>query len=241
MTTPNRIHIPTFDPVQHRYGDANNPSARFTSVTSILKQYEQPYTVEDALRLGARDEAEALIKLSEWKEKGETAKGFGSKVDALFQEIYETEKTTTENIFTRVAYHARFREEVLSIKEELPPITMQWVMLDPETNIAGTLDVTYNYSGVWFIADVKTGKEPTQFNRLGKKLLYPFEQYDQCSYYCYAIQLSLYAHLLEVNGNTVNRNSLFIFHVGKSGTIRKYLLPYIPEIEIILAERRVSF
>jgi hypothetical protein len=235
MQQINRKYPVAFDKDTHTYAYPNDHSIELESVTKICDAYIPELTFEIYKRLFSNDER-ALESWNDLPRKSAEARDFGTRIDALFQTIYEG-KEPEKVAFKKAYYQHFFTNEVNDLKARYPEMLLQVPLCDPETGIAGTLDMCWHQDGIWYVGDLKTGRAPTDENPFGNFMSYPFEHMNNSYASKYALQVSLYIHLLRVNGNEVS-DEITIFSVGKSGTIKTYKLWYVKEIDQLLEMRR---
>lgn len=236
MQQINRKYPVAFDKDTHTYAYPNDHSVELESVTGVVNAYTPELTFDIYKHLQFANDERALESWNDLPRKSAEARDFGTRIDALFQTIYEG-KEPQKVEFNKPHYQRFFANEVRDLKDRYPTMLLQVPLCDPETGIAGTLDMCWYQNGLWYVADLKTGRAPTDENPFGNFLSYPFEHMNNSYASKYALQVSLYIHLLRVNGNEVS-DEITIFSVGKSGTIKTYKLWYVKEINQLLDMRR---
>ena len=118
----------------------------------------------------------------------------------------------------------------------LKPYRTEWAVFDEEFKIAGTIDFVDYQNGKYTIFDWKRSDKlvanemPIKASIYKSKGLYPLEHLEDCPYYHYALQLSLYKFILEKNYNIrVEDLRLGVFHPS-------YNKPYVLKISYLEEE-----
>jgi ATP-dependent exoDNAse (exonuclease V) beta subunit len=193
-----------------------------TSVTSLLKKFEQPFKRDEiAERVAKRDGVLIEDVLTQWDYKRDYSSHKGSEFH-LFAENYLQRKQNTidrkmlesflrsknknltevENYYKEVAtliknfldFYNWWKERYILIKSE-------FVVGDKLTKICGTIDnLSYNIEKKELeLFDYKTNKSIDKTNTYGNKMLAPFDYLPQCSLVTYSLQLWIYKLIIERN------------------------------------------
>lgn len=110
------------------------------------------------------------------------------------------------------------------------------VVYNHDYRIAGTIDLLTiqrkNDINTITITDYKTSKAINQKGFQGQRMLEPLSYLEDCNYNHYALQLSLYAYILENYGFTIE--NLYLLHLKENEEV-EYLMPYMRnEAELML-------
>lgn len=234
----NKIHPVEFFKDTHTYVYPLDSSVKLQSVSDFIRSYTPEVTYEQ-YRLLFKSDERAQEKWAMRDETSREAMDFGSRIDSLFQTVYIGEEPEKLE-FTRKAYQEFFIREVQDMKARYPKMQLQVQLCNPEIGLAGTLDMCWYQDGMWYVGDLKTGREPSFQSVFGNSMLHPFHELTNSYGTKYAMQLSLYAHLLRANGNNVS-NELTIFQVMKSGGIKTWKLYEISQLQGVLETRKSPF
>jgi len=114
-----------------------------------------------------------------------------------------------------------------------PQIAAEGRLFDKELGIAGTIDLLISHNKedsstdrVISLIDWKTNKKITKSGYGGEKAKAPIETFNDCNYIKYALQLSLYAYIIERQGQEIQ--DLIIVHLTEKGAV-EYKIPYLKE------------
>ena len=229
-----------FEPESHTYSvrDDNGYMVECQSVTTVVDnlfaQFDAAYWA--ARKATPTHTAEQLIK--EWELKGERARELGTLLHERIEGHYLGLEPEAEALADKAFSH------FLTFAKENPlkPFRSEWRIFDIRHRLAGTLDFLACDNGRYEIYDWKrsanlidcNGKEQT-VDRFGKRAFAPLEHLHDTSYWHYALQQSLYRHILESEyGILVSACRLGVFHPDYD---RPYVitLPYLRnEVELIL-------
>jgi len=215
-----------FDPKEHKY--TNKKETEYTSVTTVIKRYKQPF---DAVKISERyaikhPEKTAEEWRAEWKKIGDEAGEHGTKVHA------ELENTVKNDPRCRTATHEdgefiRSLDMITDLEDGLYPELLVW---SDKYKIAGLVDLAEIKNGVVDLIDYKTYKKvdlKSFYNPRTKQwtcMLEPLHGLHDCNYNHAGLQMSLYALLLEELGYKIGK--LSIIHIDRNGNKTPYSVPY---------------
>lgn len=185
------------DEKEHRYFDVNR-----LEYLSVSKVTELVKTFFDKDMISARTAESRGVSqeevLAEWKETNDDSISHGNDIHKAIEMYQKTSMISEENrkyesmiksiCATYNEYHKVFQEEVLYNKKY---------------RIAGTADkilqVTSSGKSYIDIEDYKTNKSKgiEYFSKYRNKMLFPVDHYEDCNFIHYALQLSLYAYMIE--------------------------------------------
>lgn len=194
------------------------------SVTTFVKNCFPEFDSE----FHAKRKAETLGIAKEevlemWDKKGRESRERGTIMHENIESYYLGKPVSTDETFELF--------KIFANKIILKPYRTEWAVYDWEQKIAGTIDFVDYQNGEYIIYDWKRSDKliaknglPIKNSLYGVKALPPIDNLDDCPYYHYALQLSLYKYILEKNyGITISKLRLGIFHPS-------YNKPYILEM-----------
>lgn len=237
----------TFRESDHSYTNDTNKK-RYTSATTIISKFKQPFDkVAVSKAYAAKNGGTPEGWQKKWQEISDAACEKGTKFHVKKEiEILEANGQTIHSASTsdyneKRVTHVDFDANLEGVKTEL-------VVYNHYFEIAGQVDVAI-FDGEFFnLDDHKTNKKIDKFSychpRTGyKKMLFPVKHLLDSNYWHYAIQLSLYAFMIEELTGKKARNLQFTHYppdileddgISKEGVV--YKTPYLKkEVLSILA------
>ena len=225
-----------FDPESHTYYIEGRP---LKSVTTLV---EECFPQFDALYWAHRKAPQEGLTPEGLMAKGEAeacrARDLGTTMHDKIERYYLGEDSGDDTDAYRL-----FR--CFAAVNRLYPFRTEWRIYLEEYGIAGTLDfLERTPDGTYNIYDWKRSRK--LINRFGmveatspfrKTGLHPISHLPDCSYYHYALQVSVYRYILEQKyGINVNKMRLGVFHPSYSGY---YIvdLPYLRNEVISILKR----
>jgi glutamate mutase epsilon subunit len=172
--------------------------------------------------------------LAEWEEKKNDAAEAGTSFHKLAE--HHTKKSLVweeDESIPVLGSHDLIGTTRMGNKLENGLLT-ELLLYDDELEIAGQADWVLVMDGTVHIKDYKTSKE-IKTKAFGEEvLLHPLEEFPNCNFYTYGVQLSLYAFILERLGYKIGKLSLE--HIDRSTfeTIASYPVKYHREAVIKL-------
>jgi ATP-dependent exoDNAse (exonuclease V) beta subunit len=146
-----------------------------------------------------------------WEQKGKESRELGTAMHQKIESYYQGKQPYEDDAFRLF--------KVFADKVKLEPYRTEWAVYDTDYNIAGTIDFVDYQDGKYTIYDWKRSDKiiangmPVKVSKYQEKGLYPLEHLENCAYYHYALQLSLYKFILEKNYDIkVSDLRLGIFH-----------------------------
>jgi hypothetical protein len=146
-----------------------------------------------------------------WERKGKESRELGTAMHQKIESYYQGKQPYEDEAFKLFM--------VFADKVKLEPYRTEWAVYDTDYNIAGTIDFMDCQDGIFTIYDWKRSDKiiangmPVKVSKYQEKGLYPLEHLENCAYYHYALQLSLYKFILEKNYDIrVSDLRLGIFH-----------------------------
>ena len=199
----------SFDETNHTYSVERNP---LQSVTNIVENCfpkfdAQLHAKTTAAKMGMTEEEVIAM----WEQKGKESRELGTAMHQKIESYYQGKDSGEDDAFRLF--------KVFADKVKLEPYRTEWAVYDTDYNIAGTIDFVDCQDGIFTIYDWKRSDKiiangmPVKVSKYQEKGLYPLEHLENCAYYHYALQLSLYKFILEKNYDIkVSDLRLGIFH-----------------------------
>ena len=182
------------------------------SVTNIVENCfpkfdAQLHAKTTAAKMGMTEEEVIAM----WERKGKESRELGTAMHQKIESYYQGKDSREDDAFRLF--------KVFADKVKLEPYRTEWAVYDTDYNIAGTIDFVDYQDGKYTIYDWKRSDKiiangmPVKVSKYQEKGLYPLEHLENCAYYHYALQLSLYKFILEKNYDIrVSDLRLGIFH-----------------------------
>ena len=215
-----RDYYITFDEAKHTY---TVDGKILQSVTNIVENCFPKFDAElhakyTAAKMGITPEKVSMM----WEQKGKESRELGTAMHQKIESYYQGKDSREDDSYRLFKMFAE--------KNELVPYRTEWAVYDTDHNIAGTIDFVDYQNGEYTIYDWKRSDKiiangmPVKVSKYQEKGLYPLEHLENCAYYHYALQLSLYKFILERNYNMkISKLRLGIFHPT-------YDKPYVLEV-----------
>ena len=204
-----RDYYISFDEATHIYKVGG---ITLQSVTNIVENCfpkfdAQLHAKTTAAKMGMTEEEVIAM----WERKGKESRELGTAMHQKIESYYQGKDSREDDAFRLF--------KVFADKVKLEPYRTEWAVYDTDYNIAGTIDFVDYQDGKYTIYDWKRSDKiiangmPVKVSKYQEKGLYPLEHLENCAYYHYALQLSLYKFILEKNYNIkVSDLRLGIFH-----------------------------
>ena len=146
-----------------------------------------------------------------WEHKGKESRDLGTMMHQKIEKYFQGVDSSEDDSFK---LFKAFANQIT-----LNPYRTEWAIYDIDYNIAGTIDFVDYQDGKYTIYDWKRSDKliangmPIKISKYQEKGLYPLGHLEDCAYYHYALQLSLYKFILEKNYDmAVNDLRLGVFH-----------------------------
>ena len=185
----------TIDTKTHIYKDETG--IRYYSVTQILKRYKVPFDADgkQAIKSAAKKGVTVEEIKRQWKEAGDVANSHGTNVHKSLQDYVEQGLINEEHKKIIASF----------IKLGINDVRSEEIVSHQGLKIAGTVDLIERYKDRINIYDFKTNKQIRKFSEYGNRFLPPISHLEECEYINYALQLSLYAWMLEQKGEKIGK------------------------------------
>lgn len=206
-----------FDPESHTYFLNGK---KLKSVTTLVEEcFPQFDAVYWANRKAPQEGVTPGELMERWEREAQRARDLGTIMHDKIERYYLGEDSGDDTDAYRL-----FRS--FATVNRLHPYRTEWRIYFEEYGIAGTLDfLERTPQGTYNIYDWKRSRKLV--NRYGqvemtspfrKTALYPVSHLPDCSYYHYALQISVYRYILEQKyGININRMRLGVFHPSYTG------------------------
>jgi len=204
-----RDYCISFDEANHKYtvGGVNLQSVTNLVENCFPKFDAQLHAKTTAAKLGITPQE--VINM--WERKGKESRELGTAMHQKIESYYQGKQPYEDDAFRLF--------KIFADKVKLEPFRTEWAVYDTDYNIAGTIDFVDYQDGKYTIYDWKRSDKiiangmPVKVSKYQEKGLYPLEHLENCAYYHYALQLSLYKFILEKNYDIkVSDLRLGIFH-----------------------------
>lgn len=250
-------NIMSLDEATHIYRNSERPNMRFTSVTTLLEQYHEPFDEDfHAARVAAKRGVTKEVVIAEWREINKIANEYGTGVHQIMERylLSPNKLYIPRNDFESLLIR-RFQDVCYDAKLSLIQsngIRPEYIMhldytgfhLDPEqeAGLAGTSDIVEDVDDDKFnVWDFKTNKKFDFENKYNEWMRYPVNHLNYSKYSIYSLQISIYAYMYEKEtGRKFNRGGLFYWD---RNTDTWQLIPVIymkKEAEMLLSHFKTS-
>lgn len=193
-----------FNEEKHIYYLSKDPSFRFTSCTTVIKDFHEPFNADKVsdkvvTSKGYTGEAKAKKKEELKKEWADSAI-IGTYVHKLLEDLCD--KTVSNDNFKHyypqmTAVIKFYADYIASGKYEV--VSTEDILYSISLGISGQRDLKIREvaTGKLINVDLKTSKVIDKVGYKGKKMLGAFKELDDCRYNKYSIQLTIYNYLDE--------------------------------------------
>lgn len=219
----------TFIEETHRYTRLNT---NYDSVSSVINFFQEDFPEEMmAAACAKRDGVSVAEILKQWKDKRDEACRWGTAVHTALekQELGEYDESEIypeyrERIPPIIESYKAWRAE---IKGKSKP---ESILFSDDYQVAGTVDLPIMQGKHVDVYDFKTNEKIDFVSKYNKWLKEPFGYLTDCKYTRYAIQLSIYAYMLELKG--LKPRKLCILWFDETGRLHEYNLPYMRDVVV---------
>ena len=211
----------SFDSKTHSYFLGKK---RLVSVTTLLNKFKNKFDSEYWSKIIAKKENTSQEEiLAKWKKKAFKSTEIGTAIHKIFEDY--TNKNfkyiNNELIFEYNNLENEFLEEFnmkknISLKfikdffitKRIIPLYSEYIVYNE--NLAGQIDMICNDTkGNHYILDFKTNEKIEFESYKNKKMIGKLDFIDDCSYFHYSLQLSIYKELLK----DIDIKNIFIVHI----------------------------
>lgn len=225
-----------FNEKSHKYWVMNGRKREYlTSVTTFLSDFFEPFNAKEVARKLSKLPKYKAMKmgmrkiLAEWKESA----NHGLRVHELLERHLNKQGVSYDDVERLLDYNKflqgkawseeKFKDRNLQFKPEMK-------IHDEELGLAGTIDLpVFDYDEqVVHLYDWKTNKgedklKPKRVTSRTKMAKNPLEELPDCKHSVYAMQIAVYAYMLERDGYRIGE--LGIIHLIEDKHI-EYLVDY---------------
>ena len=210
----------SFDPGTHSY---KNKDKKLISVTTLLNKFKNEFDSDYwSKEIARREKTTQEIILKKWKDKAFKSTEIGTAIHKIFEDYTNVNYSITNGKleFDYNKLNAEFiadfnlKKEValkfindFFITKRLIPIETEFIVYNDF--LAGQLDmICKDKENNFYIIDFKTNEKIETYS-YGKKMKDIFRDIDDCSYYHYCLQLSIYKILLK----EYDIKKIFLIHI----------------------------
>lgn len=188
----------------------------YVSVTTLLKRYFPPFD-EKAMseQVAAKRGVPVAVVLTEWAMTRDAASRFGTRTHEVCEDTLtgHAPRHRPETDRERVIFEHGWRY-ASDVRQKMTVLAVEQIIFHADLRIAGTIDfAARDKDGVLWILDWKTNKAIRNANDYGKTGLAPVAHLPDCEMSKYALQLSLYEHILRSQG-----------YIGRADPVRRGLV-----------------
>ncbi len=186
-----------FEPIAHTY---HLDDVQFTSATTWLHQFQEAFDADAiSLRMAKGNKQAALELQRQWKVKSNAACSRGTHLHEYLEcKIAGVDVALHDDAIDLYPVADRFIAETAG---KIDFSMCEFRTYNEAWKICGTVDLLvwnkrYQQYEIW---DYKTNKSIDMKSNYNKKLKAPFNQFDDCNFIMYSLQLSLYRLMIELN------------------------------------------
>lgn len=210
-TNPSGVKI-TFEEKSHKYWSiVDNEEIQYISGTTFVHKFIPFF---DELKISASVAKKQGVSqkeiLDEWHRKRDESCYFGTKVHETAEDVLNGRplRNIPKNPKEKIVFD-KAKLFATKFKNELDILGIEQIVFDHRLKIAGTIDLLARSKkdDSILILDWKTNDTIKRENNF-EKCNYPIDHLDNCNFYHYALQLSLYQFLL-IFGGYYSKNTKF--------------------------------
>jgi len=226
-----RNSVVYLEPVEHKYYHKVTGES-FKSVTTVLGMLEPEFNSEQiALAISMQDPSKKKEQyqnmsqeeiLAEWKRINDEANEYGTEIHEIMERYLLANKIyIPKNDYER---------NLISKFQEIDPMTKgtiypETILFSEKHRLAGTADIIEDCGDYFNVWDWKTNKKFRFISEYDHWLNPPVSHLSDCQYNIYALQLSIYAYMFQMETKKkVGR--LGIFYYDKEQGFKLVPLPY---------------
>jgi hypothetical protein len=189
----------SFQRYNHSYINTLTKKRFNKSVTQYLSEFKKPFDSAYWSKKKAKERGvHPQIILNEWAEKGERTARNGTKFHAMVEQRLKNNNIVTEGVSEKLV--KMFNTYYDNSSTNLVPICSELILGDKELDVAGSCDQLYwskKLDGL-VLFDWKTNEKIEKEN-VFQKMLFPYQDLDDCAFNNYSFQLNFYRLLIERN------------------------------------------
>lgn len=216
-----------FTEEDHSYKSIDDADIKWTSVTSLISKFKEPFDAEAIAKSVSKKKSskwfgippEKIVEI--WKQEGERATTLGT--------FYHNQRENDLCSLSSIEKEGFIVPVVSPIVEDagikIAPEQKLESGIYPEhmvylksAGICGQSDLVEVVNGKVNIIDYKTNKEIKMesyknWEGISKKMLPPVQHLDDCNFYHYALQLSIYMYIILRHNRRLKPGNISIHHV----------------------------
>lgn len=172
----------------HKYFPTFNPDQVIDKMMKSYKWPDSPYFGQTPDEIKAK-----------WVKSSAEASSAGTAMH-LSIELFLNNQPVNNNTYEYILFQ-RFWSDLGKSYPTLKPFRTEWLVYDEDILLAGSIDcVLVDDKDQLYILDWKRSKEIRTNNKYEKGFA-PFDNFDNCNYSHYCLQLNIYRHLLQTKYN----------------------------------------
>lgn len=188
-----------FDHIKFRESDHSYHVAKdkkYTGATTFLKCVKEPFDEAKWLPIKARHNGIKPWEMKQqWKKKADDSIIKGKAVHYYLEMLWNNKIVDCPSKSARQFY--------MDYKDKVTLLRSEFLLCDDDIEVASQIDALFvDREGRVIIADYKTNGDFTMESKY--KLLSPCQDLMACKYHEYSLQVSLYKHMLNKAGMTVD-------------------------------------
>ena len=226
-----RESVVFLEPIKHVYIHKFTQE-KFKSVTTVLSMLEPEFNSEEiALAISMQDPSKKKEQyqnmsqeeiLAEWKRINDEANEYGTEI----HEIMERYLLANKIYFPKDDYE----RDLITKFQEIDPMTVgtiypETILFSEKHKLAGTADIIEDCGDYFNVWDWKTNKKFNFMSEYGHWLNAPVSHLSDCQYNVYALQLSIYAYMFQMETKK-KVGKLGIFYYDREKGFLLIPLPY---------------
>ena len=198
-----RNSVVYLEPVEHKYYHKVTGES-FKSVTTVLGMLEPEFNSEQiALAISMQDPSKKKEQyqnmsqeeiLAEWKRINDEANEYGTEIHEIMERYLLADKI----YIPKNDYEREIILKFQKVDDMSGDIYPETILFSEKYKIAGTCDILEIKDGYFNILDFKTNKEIDYISKYGNWLNKPVTHLSDCNFNIYALQLSLYAYMFQM-------------------------------------------
>jgi len=223
-----RNSVVYLEPVEHKYYHKVTGES-FKSVTTVLGMLEPEFNSEQiALAISMQDPSKKKEQyqnmsqeeiLAEWKRINDEANEYGTEIHEIMERYLLANKIYIPK--------SDYERDLISKFQEIDPMTKgviypETILFSEKHRLAGTADIIEDCGDYFNVWDWKTNKKFRFISEYDHWLNPPVSHLSDCQYNIYALQLSIYAYLYQLETKK---------KVGRLGVF--YLNPELDKFQLI--------
>ena len=195
-----------FDPEKHTYLLGNK---YLKGVTSFISEYKNKFDSDKIAEAYAKKYGRVKEEvLAEWEAKAKYSCDQGTAVHNIFEDWINKKTISPSGIYPKEKIASKFIKDIF-LTGRLEPVESEYIVYNEV--LASQIDlIARNKAGDHFIFDWKTNDKISKTSFNDQRMLPPFSDYPDCSFYHYSLQVTLYEKLCidyDIKGS-------YIVHIG---------------------------